>query len=120
MTKLNIKGNKIAITDAMKEHVSKKFEKTMDSFLDQIISLDVNYSKNGNSTDAFKLTATVSVKGNSFHAEEVGDNGDDFYGMVDKLALDIERQLQKRKTRFESEKKKADSIKRHSVSDEDE
>lgn len=118
MTNLKITGNKVGITSAMEEHVNKKFAKIMENSEGQITSINVHFSKNNNSTDAFKVSAEVRVKGATYHAEETGDTGDEFYVLVDAVSQHIERQLNKRKDRFESEKRKA-SIKREAGLEED-
>ena len=118
MTNLKITGNKVGITTAMEEHVNKKFGKVMENSEGQITSINVHFSKNNNSTDAFKVSAEVRVKGATFHAEESGDTGEEFYSLVDMVAQHIERQLNKRKVRFEAEKRKS-SIKREVGLEED-
>ena len=107
MTNLKITGNKVGITSAMEEHVNKKFGKIMDNSAGQITSIDVHFSKNNNSTGAYKVSAEVRVKGATYHGEEFGDTGEEFYGLVDQVVQQIERQLNKRKIKFEAEKRKS-------------
>lgn len=119
MTNLKITGNKVGITGAMEEHVNKKFGKIMENSADQITSVEVHFSKNNNSTGAFKVSADVRVKGATYHAEEFGDTGEEFYSLVDLVSQHIERQLEKRKIKFEAEKRKS-SLKRDFSLEEDE
>lgn len=121
MTKIKVTGNKVSITEAMETHIDKKFSKVLESLLGQVTSMTVHFSKNNNSTDAFKVNAELKLKGATLYAEEFGNSGEEFYGMIDELASNIERQVNKRKTRYEADKKKGDSLKRMEVrSDEEE
>lgn len=118
MSMMKITGNKVSITEAMEQHVHKKFNKTMEGLLGKLTSASVHFSKNNNSTDGFKVSADLHVKGTHFYAEEFGNSGDDFYGMVDELSKNIERQVNKRRIKFESDKKKGESLKRMDFSEE--
>lgn len=112
MTMIKITGNKVSITEAMQSHAVKKFDKIMEALIGQLTSINIHFSKNGNSTESFKATADVRVKGSTIFAEVNGDSGDEFYGMITELAENIERQVNKRKIKFETEKKKGNSLKR--------
>ena len=112
MTNLKITGNKVSITAAMEEHVNKKFEKIMDNLSNEATSLHIHFSKNNNATDAFKVSADLKIKGNEIFAEEFGDSGDAFYGMIDELAHNIIRQVEKKKFKSQANRKKSAEIKR--------
>lgn len=118
MAELHISGVKVAITDPMKDYAKSKFDKILESTSGQDVKINLNFTKNGNKTEAFKLSSEILYKGGSFYIEEKSDTGDDFYKLIDTLAIKTDRFLQKRKTKFESDKKH--SLDKRDVSEQEE
>jgi ribosomal subunit interface protein len=113
---IKMTSNKVKFTEAMEEHVNKKFNKILEGLVGQVSGVTVHYSKNENSTNSHKLSAEVRVKNSTIFAEVFGDKGEEFYGMVDQLAKDINTQINKRKNKH-SDKKREASLKREFIED---
>ena len=92
---INIRGEKIKITEAMNDYVNEKIGK-LDKYLDK--SKDVKAHvivkvKNHQNT----IEITIPLKSFILRSEETQD---DFYAAVDKTIDKLERQVRKNKTRL--------------------
>ncbi len=96
-----IRGDKIKITDAMKNYIEEKIGK-LDKYLensDDIRSSVVVKVKNHSQI----VEITIPLKSFILRSEEVQD---DFYAAVDKAVDKLERQIRKNKTRLMSKQVK--------------
>ena len=99
---INIRGEKLEITDAMKNYAEEKFER-LSKYLDNQENITGNLLFRVNGPKQ-KLEVTIPLKNFTLRVEE---EGGDFYATVD-VALDkLQRQIVKNKTRLESKKIKA-------------
>ncbi len=93
--KITIRGDKIKITDSMKEYIEEKLSK-LDKYLkdsDDVSATVVVKVKNINQI----LEITIPLKSIILRSEE---SQDDFYKAVDKTIDKLERQIRKNKTRL--------------------
>ena len=100
--KLNIRGEKTEITEAMKSYAEEKLAKLE------------KYFENGediSGTMLFKvygpkqiIEVTIPLQNYMLRVEE---EGEDFYAVVDTSVDKLERQIRKNKTRLESKRKKS-------------
>jgi len=99
--KLNIRGEKTEITEAMKSYAEEKIKK-LDKYIDNseevtgTILFKVREPKQ-------KIEITIPLKNYTLRIEE---EGQDFYSAVDVSIDKLERQIIKNKTRLESKKGK--------------
>lgn len=100
--KLNIRGEKTEITDAMKKYAEEKIKK-LDKYLED--------NKNLKGTLLFKIRGpkqkieiTIPLKNSTLRVEE---EGKDFYAAMDTSIDKLERQIRKNKTKLESKKSKS-------------
>ena len=96
-----IHGDKIKITDAMKDYINEKLEK-LDKYLENSENVRANVIvkvKNHNQT----VEITIPLKSFILRSEETKE---DFYAAVDKTIDKLERQIRKNKTRLISKKEK--------------
>lgn len=94
MMEVLVRGNKIDITDAMKDYVKEKLSKLDKYTLDDDIRATVlvkvrNYTQ--------KVEVTIPLKTLILRAEE---ESQDFYSAVDLVINKLERQIRKNKTRM--------------------
>ena len=94
-----IRGNKIEITDSMKEYVKEKLSKldkySLDEFKATVLVKIRNYTQ--------KVEVTIPLKTLILRAEE---EAEDFYSAVDLVVNKLERQIRKNKTKLKMKKKK--------------
>ena len=99
--KINIRGDKIKVTDAMKDYANDKLERinkyvdNYDSITANIIVKVENYKQ--------KVEVTIPLKNFILRAEE---RQDDFYAAMDIVVDKIERQIRKNKTKIQARKMK--------------
>ena len=99
MMEVLIRGNKIDITDAMKDYVKEKLSKldkyTLDSDIKATVLVKVrNYTQ--------KVEVTIPLKTLILRAEE---ESEDFYSAVDLVINKLERQIRKNKTKLKKKEK---------------
>ena len=104
-----VRGNKIEITDAMKEYVKEKLNKLAKYTLDDDIKATVlvkvrNYTQ--------KVEVTIPLKTLILRAEE---ESEDFYSAVDLVINKLERQIRKNKTKLK--KKEKSGVKEFNIDD---
>ena len=96
--KISIRGDKVEVTDAIKNYVEKKLEK-IDKYLDSPEEVEakvlIRILKDGQ-----KVEVTIPLKNFILRAEE---KQDDVYAAVDVLVNNIERQIRKNKTKLQSQ-----------------
>ena len=93
--KLNIRGDKIVVTEAIKEHITKKISK-LDKYLDNADNYTANIlikTKNLNQT----IEVTIITKNFTLRAEETTQ---DLYEAVNLVITKLERQIRKNKTKI--------------------
>ncbi len=109
MMEVLVRGNKIDITDAMKDYVKEKLSKLDKYTLDDDIRATVlvkvrNYTQ--------KVEVTIPLKTLILRAEE---ESQDFYSAVDLVINKLERQIRKNKTKLK--KKEKAGIKEFNIDD---
>ena len=109
MMEILVRGNKIEITDAMKDYVKEKLEKLDKYTLEDNIKATVlvkvrNYTQ--------KVEVTIPLKTLILRAEE---ESEDFYSAVDLVINKLERQIRKNKTKLK--KKEKTGIKEFNIDD---
>lgn len=96
--KISIRGDKVEVTDAIKNYVEEKLEK-IDKYLDSPEEVEakvlIRILKDGQ-----KVEVTIPLKNFILRAEE---KQDDVYAAVDVLVNNIERQIRKNKTKLQSQ-----------------
>lgn len=99
--KINIRGEKLTITEAMKEYAVEKLGK-LNKYIEneENVSGNLLFKVNGPKQ---KLEITIPLKNYTLRVEE---SGEDFYAIVDVVIDKLERQIRKNKTRLESKKLK--------------
>lgn len=109
MMEILVRGNKIDITDAMKDYVKEKLSKLEKYTLDDNVKATVlvkvrNYTQ--------KVEVTIPLKTLILRAEE---ESEDFYSAVDLVVNKLERQIRKNKTKLK--KKEKTGIKEFNIDD---
>lgn len=104
---LNLTGNHVEITPAMREYVTTKISKITRHF-DHVIDVNVILSVEKHKQ---KAEATVHVKGKDIFVEADGDN---MYASIDSLIDKLDRQVLKYKEK-NLERRNKDSIKNHDL-----
>ena len=102
---INIRGDKIAVTDAIKAYIKEKIAK-LDKYFDEPSSIDAHVlirSKNNKDT----IEVTIPAKGYTLRAEE---SNVDLYAAIDEVQEVLERQIRKNKTRLNSRKNEVSEI----------
>lgn len=99
MMNVLIRGNKIEITDAMKEYVKEKLAKLEKYTIDDNVQATV-LVKVRNFTQ--KVEVTIPLKTLVLRAE---DESEDFYSAVDLVVDKLERQIRKNKTKLKKKEK---------------
>lgn len=99
--KLNIRGEKLDITEAMRDYAQEKISK-LNKYLDNEESIEgtLLFVINGPKQ---KLEVTIPLKNFTLRVEETGE---DFYAIIDTAIDKLERQIIKNKTRLESKQNK--------------
>ncbi len=104
-----VRGNKIDITDSMKDYVKEKLAKLDKYTLDDDIKATVNVKVRSYSQ---KVEVTIPLKTLILRAEE---ESSDFYSAVDLVIDKLERQIRKNKTKLK--KKEKEGIKEFNIDD---
>lgn len=95
---IKIRGNKIDITDSMKEYVKEKLSKlekySLEEFEANVLVKVRNYTQ--------KVEVTIPLKTLILRAEE---ESSDFYSAVDLVVNKLERQIRKNKTKLKRKEK---------------
>lgn len=104
---LNLTGNHVEITPAMREYVTTKLNKVTRHF-DHVIDVSVILSVEKH---VQKAEANVHVKGKDIFVEADGDN---MYASIDSLIDKLDRQVLKYKEK-NLERRNQDSIKHHDL-----
>ena len=98
MLQVKIRGNKIDITDSMKEYVKEKLSKldkySLEEFEANVLVKVRNYTQ--------KVEVTIPLKTLILRAEE---ESSDFYSAVDLVVNKLERQIRKNKTKLKRKEK---------------
>ena len=98
---INIRGEKLEITDAMKSYAKEKLERLSKYVKDSDVNANLLFKINGVKQ---KLEVTIPLKNFTLRVEEVGN---DFYAVVDTAVDKLERQIRKNKTRLENKQTKS-------------
>lgn len=108
MMEVLVRGNKIDITDAMKDYVKEKLSKldkyTLDDTTATVLVKIRNYSQ--------KVEVTIPLKTLMLRAE---DESQDFYSAVDLVVNKLERQIRKNKSKIK--KREKSGIKEFNIDD---
>ena len=96
--KINIRGEKIEITDSMKEYAVEKFDKLNKYLKDEELTINALFKLRGPKQ---KIEVTIPLKTATLRVEE---EGEDFYATVDTALDKLERKKRKNKTRLERNK----------------
>ena len=102
---INIRGDKIAVTDAIKAYIKEKLAK-LDKYFEDPSTIDAHVlirSKNNKDT----IEVTIPAKGFTLRAEE---SNDDLYASIDLVVDVLERQIRKNRTRLNSRKNEVADI----------
>ena len=95
---IKIRGNKIDITDSMKEYVKEKLSKldkySLEEFEANVLVKVRNYTQ--------KVEVTIPLKTLILRAEE---EASDFYSAIDLVVNKLERQIRKNKTKLKRKEK---------------
>lgn len=94
-----IRGEKITVTNAMKEYIEEKLSK-LDKYLDDPESVRAKVIVKADK-DSPRVEVTIPLRAYILRSEE---KKDDFYAAVDKTIDKLERQIRKNKTRLSSKK----------------
>jgi len=98
---ITLRGDKIKITDAMKDYAQEKLEK-INKYLDDSANVNANIVVKVENYKQ-KVEVTIPLKNFILRSEEVQD---DFYAAMDVVVDKIERQIRKNKTKLQSKKVK--------------
>lgn len=93
--KLNISGNKVEITDAMKKHIESKLAK-LDKYFENPDEIKANVVVRIRDLQQI-VEVTVPTSKYTLRAEEAHE---DFYAAIDLMVDKLERQIRKNKTRL--------------------
>ena len=108
MMEVLVRGNKIDITDSMKDYVKEKLSKldkyTLDDTTATVLVKIRNYSQ--------KVEVTIPLKTLMLRAE---DESQDFYSAVDLVVNKLERQIRKNKSKLK--KREKSGIKEFNIDD---
>ena len=95
---LKIRGEKLEITNAMKEYAQNKINKLSKYLENEEVTSNVLFKKQGINQ---KVEITIPLKRYTLRVEETGE---DFYSTIDTAIDKLERQIIKNKTRINSKK----------------
>jgi ribosomal subunit interface protein len=98
---ITLRGDKIKITDAMKDYANEKLER-INKYLDDSSNVNANVVVKVENYKQ-KVEVTIPLKNFILRSEEVQD---DFYAAMDVTVDKIERQIRKNKTKLQSKKVK--------------
>ncbi len=103
--KITIRGDKIKITDSMKEYIEEKLSK-LNKYLKDSDNVNANVVVKVKNINQI-LEITIPLKNIILRSEE---SQDDFYKAVDKTIDKLERQIRKNKTRLSKHAKVSKEI----------
>ena len=103
--KITIRGDKIKITNSMKEYIEEKLSK-LDKYLKDSDNVNANVVVKVKNINQI-LEITIPLKNIILRSEE---SQDDFYKAVDKTIDKLERQIRKNKTRLSKHAKVSKEI----------
>lgn len=103
--KLNIRGNKVDITDAMKKHIESKLAK-LDKYFESPEEISANIVVRIKDLQQI-VEVTVPTSKYTLRAEE---SHEDFYAAIDLMVDKLERQIRKNKTRLNDKYKNVDMM----------
>lgn len=105
-----ITGKNIELTEAIKTYINQKTEKLFKHF-DKIISIDVEVDKNKHHLkgEVHHVRMNVTIPTDLIHAEETNE---DLYAAIDLCRDEVDRQLRKKKEKYESRKRKEQKTRR--------
>lgn len=92
---LNIRGDKLVITDAIKQYAEEKLGK-LDKYFEDSDSISCHVLIKGKARKQI-IEVTIPIKQYTLRAEEVND---DLYAAIDTIVDKLERQIRKNKTRI--------------------
>jgi len=98
---ITLRGDKIKVTDAMKDYANEKLEK-INKYLDDSSNVNANIVVKVENYKQ-KVEVTIPLKNFILRSEELQD---DFYAAMDVVVDKIERQIRKNKTKLQSKKVK--------------
>lgn len=98
---ITLRGDKIKITDAMRDYANEKLER-INKYLDDSSNVNANVVVKVENYKQ-KVEVTIPLKNFILRSEEVQD---DFYAAMDVTVDKIERQIRKNKTKLQSKKVK--------------
>lgn len=93
--KINIRGNKIEITDSIKNYIEEKIGK-LDKYFDNPNDITANVVVKGNGIYQ-KIEVTIPIKKAILRGEE---SDKDLYAAIDFVSEKLERQIRKNKTKM--------------------
>lgn len=99
---ITIRGDKIKITEAMKNYIEEKLQK-LNKYLENSSNIHANVVVKVKNYDQI-VEITIPLKSFILRSEE---SQDDFYAAVDKAVTKLERQIRKNKTRLMSRQEKS-------------
>ena len=103
--KLNIRGNKVDITDAMKKHIEIKLAK-LDKYFENPEEISANIVVRIKDLQQI-VEVTVPTSKYTLRAEE---SHEDFYAAIDLMVDKLERQIRKNKTRLNDKYKNVEMM----------
>ena len=102
--KCNIRGEKIQVTEAIKDYIETKMSKLEKYFKDSNVSANILIKLKGKK-DAIELT--IPYDKHILRSEEIHD---DLYAAIDLVTDKLERQIRKNKTKLKKQTKSNDKI----------
>ncbi len=103
--KLNIRGEKVTITQSMKSYVTEKMEK-LDKYFENPQEINANVLVRIKGLDQI-IEVTAPTKKFTLRAEE---SNEDFYAAVDLVVSKLERQIRKNKDRLNKKYKNVETL----------
>jgi len=101
--KMNIRGDKVLVTDSIKEYIESKLAKLEKYFDDMNLSANIVVRLRGRNQI---IEVTIPTKHFTLRAEE---SHDDLYAAIDLVSDKLERQIRKNKTKLEKKLRKESS-----------
>ena len=102
--KCNIRGEKIQVTEAIKDYIETKMSKLEKYFKDSNVSANILIKLKGKK-DAIEVT--IPYDKHILRSEEIHD---DLYAAIDLVTDKLERQIRKNKTKLKKQTKSNDKI----------
>ena len=99
MMKYNIRGDKMIVTDSIKNYVESKFDKLNKYFTEDDLTANVLTKIRGN-----KQIVEVTIPTDKFILRSEEEH-DDLYAAIDLVSDKLERQIRKNKTKLKKQNK---------------